>query len=109
MRQEAKPTVRTDQQITRITTRELAQAKEAVGLLLEELKLSAYLFEVEPRNGPWNVQIDCAASGCWQSLTLSVDVAELIDVVNNASARNNLLGRWRQELGACINPTDASG
>lgn len=103
MRQDAKPGVRSDEQITRITTRDLAQAKDAVSLVLEELGLSNYVFEVEPRSGPWEVRIDCAAGGVWQSLTLLVEAAELIEVVENSTARNKLLARWRETLGACAN------
>lgn len=103
MRQDAKLGVQSDEQITRITTRELAQAKDAVSLLLEELGLPAYVFEVEPRSGPWEVRIDCAAGAAWQSLTLLVEPAELIEVVENATARSKLLARWRETLGACAN------
>lgn len=103
MRQDAKLGPRSEQ-ITRITTRELAQAKDAVSLLLEEMQLPAYVFEVEPRNGPWHVRIDCAAGGAWQSLTLSVDSAELIEVVASPAARTKLLERWRGTLGACADP-----
>lgn len=96
MRQDAK--LGQEQQITRITTRELAQAKDATNVLLEEIGLSAYVFEVEPRSGPWHVRIDYASGGVWQSLTLPVESAELIDVVSNNAARRKLVERWRKAL-----------
>lgn len=98
MRQDAKLGQRS---VTRITTRELAQAKDAVSILLEEIGLSTYVFEVEPRNGPWDVRIDCATGGAWQSLTLSVDSSELIEVVTDSATRRKLLQRWRDALAAC--------
>ncbi len=106
MRQDAELGKQSDENTARITTRDLAQAKEAVGLLLDELKLSNYLFDVEPRSGPWEVRIDCAAGGVWHSLTLAVDLAELIKVVADLAARQKLLGRWRSALGACSEATE---
>lgn len=92
----------TGDQVTPISTRELAQAKEAVNALLEELKLPAYLFEVEPRTGPWEVHIDCAAGDVWQSLTLPVDVTELVETLSNPAARSRLVTKWRAQLDACV-------
>lgn len=103
--QDAKTGPRSAEQITHITTRELAQAKEAVALLLEQLGLPAYLFDVEPRTGPWEVRIDCAADGGWQSLTLPIAVEELLQVPANQTVRQNVLARWRETLGACTKPT----
>lgn len=101
MRQDAKLGTPSDEKVARITTRDLAQAKEAVNLLLDELRLSNYLFDVEPRTGPWEVRIDCAAGGVWHSLTLTVDMAELTEVIADPAARQKLLRRWRSALGAC--------
>ena len=98
MHQDSKPGRQSEEQITRITTRELAQAKDAAAVLLEELGLSAYVFEVEPRNGPWQVRIDYAAGGVWQSLTLPVDAAELNAVFTDNAARRTLIERWREAL-----------
>lgn len=106
MRQDAKLGTPSDEQVARITTRDLAQAKEAVNLLLEELGLANYLFDVEPRSGPWEVRIDCAADGVWHSLTLTVDLAELTEVVTDPAARERLLARWRNTLGACTKSSD---
>lgn len=49
---------------------ELARAREATTELLDELGLDAYLFEVEPRDGQWQLKVDCAiaAEGAWESL-----------------------------------------
>ena len=98
MHQDSKPGRQSEEQITRITTRELAQAKDAASVLLDELGLSAYVFEVEPRNGPWQVRIDYAAGGVWQSLTLPVDAAELNAVFTDNAARRMLIERWREAL-----------
>lgn len=103
--QDAKTGSNSDEQITHITTRELARAKEAVALLLEQLGLPNYLFDVEPRTGPWEVHIDCAADGGWQSLTLTIDMEELLQVAENQTVRLKVLARWRDALDACVKPT----
>lgn len=98
MHQDTKPGRQSEEQITRITTRELAHAKDAAGLMLEEIGLSAYIFEVEPRNGLWQVRVDYGAGGVWQSLTLSVNAAELIDAFTDNATRRTLVERWREAL-----------
>lgn len=82
-----------------ISTRALTQAKEATAGLLEQLGLEAYLFEVEPRDGPWEVHVDCALSDGWQSLTLPVDVTRLLDTRSNEALRLQVLQDWRARLG----------
>jgi hypothetical protein len=83
-----------------ITTRNLAQAKEAAGMLLDELGLAAYLFEVEPReDGDWQVRVDCAADGGWRSLVIPVDAEQLLDAAINPTARALMLEHWSRTLG----------
>ena len=84
-----------------ITTRQLAQAKDAATALFEQLGLAEYLFDVEPRDGPWQVRIDCAANGGWQSLILDVDPDQLLRIQEDARARDELLERWRRALSSC--------
>lgn len=88
-------------QLNHITTRELAQAKEAVSTLLDQLGVAEYLFEVEPRNGLWEVRIDCAAEDAWQSLTLAVDVTDLLQVEQNSTVRQELATEWSAKLCSC--------
>ena len=83
---------------TRITTRELAEAKDAVTLLLEELALPAYIFEVDPRNGLWEVRIDRAVDGNWQSLVFPIHIEELQQVITDQAARTRMLDQWRNLL-----------
>jgi hypothetical protein len=88
-----------------ITTRALTEANEATAGLLEQLGLEAYLFEVEPREGPWEVHVDCAVGDGWQSLTLPVDMARLLDTRSNEALRSQVLNDWRERLAACRYPT----
>lgn len=81
-----------------LSGKELTQAKETVAALLEALGLSAYLFEVEPREGHWEVRVECALDSGWQSATFAVDDALLVATRTNAPARDALLADWRHHL-----------
>lgn len=69
--------------------------------LLERLGLEAYLFEVEPREGPWEVRIDCAMSGGWQSVNLAVEKERLLASRHDDAICRELLHGWRARLAAC--------
>lgn len=93
--------------MAQITTRDLARTKEAVTALLEQLGLSAYLFEVEPRNdgAPWEIRIDCEAAGGWQSLSLTIDADRLLRSVIDEPVRAEMLNEWRNALAGCVRRT----
>jgi hypothetical protein len=81
-----------------LSERELTQARETVAALLETLGLSAYLFEVEPREGHWEVRVECALDSGWQSARFAVDDALLAAARTDTPARDALLADWRQRL-----------
>ncbi|MCL4470112.1 MAG: hypothetical protein ACYC05_07010 [Sulfuricella sp.] len=83
-----------------VSVADLAQAKTAVGALLEELGLSAYLFAVEPREGAWAVIVECATDSGWQRSELQAG-AELLAGLGDPAARAELLDQWRAHLAAC--------
>ena len=80
---------------------ELTNAKEAAARLLEQLGLEAYLFEIEPGEERWHLQVECAIDGGWQSTTLPVDKALLLASREDTAAQNQLLAQWRERLAAC--------
>jgi hypothetical protein len=80
---------------------DLVQAKDAVGRLLEQLGLKAYLFEVEPSDDVWQVRIECATRDGWQTLRLEVDAPRLRDCATDSAARSEVLRQWRERLVAC--------
>jgi len=84
-----------------ISTRELAGARETVQAVLEELGLSAYLFEVEFRNEAWEVRVDCATDALWQSATLTVSAPALEAAARPGAGRRRLMGEWAPQLAAC--------
>lgn len=84
-----------------VSTADLVLAKEAVNDLLERLGLKTYLFEVVPRNGRWEVRLDCEIPQGWQSVTLPVDKSALIASRHEASVRDSVLSGWRSRLATC--------
>lgn len=68
--------------------------------LLEQLGLTTYLFEVEPRTDHWEVRVECAPDSGWSSSVLSVDENWLTACRTDVSARDKLLDEWRRHLQA---------
>lgn len=83
------------------STDELLKATEAARALLDQLRLSAYTFEVEPREGQWEVRVECALAGGWQRSVLGVDKALLLASTQDATVHERLLADWSKHLAAC--------
>lgn len=84
-----------------LSSADLIQAREAAAELLEELRLDAYLFEIEPRNGQWELRVECAIEEGWETMTLSVPKSLLLAGRDDRAARRRLLTDWRERLAAC--------
>ncbi|MCW8195151.1 hypothetical protein F6455_10170 [Proteobacteria bacterium 005FR1] len=84
-----------------LSARDLIDAKEATSELLEQLGLDAYIFEVEPNEGPWEVHVECAHSSGWQTVAIAVDRERLLASRSNEADRQALLDDWRERLSAC--------
>jgi hypothetical protein len=83
-----------------LSTKNLTDAKETVGQLLDQLGLSAYLFEIEPDAERWKVRVECPRNSGWQSSLLMVDDNMLRACRTDRFARDHLLGEWRERLTA---------
>ena len=82
-----------------ITTRNLAQAKDAAGSLLEQIGLQTYVFEVEPHEtGDWHLRIDCAADDGWRSLVIPINVERLLASSANSLIRTEILHDWTNAI-----------
>lgn len=77
-----------------LSSEDLLQAREATQALLEQLGLSAYLFEVEPRKVVWQVRVEHAVGSGWQSLMLDVDKQELLRSRTDENVFKQLLDSW---------------
>jgi hypothetical protein len=83
-----------------LTGKNLTEAKETVGNLLEQLGLSAYLFEVEPHENFWEVRVECTLDSGWQSSVLNVDDNALRACRTDRIFRDQMLSEWRKRLTA---------
>jgi len=84
-----------------ITTNQLAQARDTLETLLEEIGLANYLFDVEPREGQWGVNIECAIDDGWESFQLTVSEEYIVRGKDDAILHQFLLGEWSDALKAC--------
>lgn len=76
---------------------DLIQARQIIGELLETIELEAYLFEIEPKAGEWELKVECAVEEGWGSFSLML--AEHLP--QNRSEREALIKRCREALAAC--------
>ena len=83
------------------TLEELATARGVVTKLLDELQLDAYLFEVEPLEGPWEVKIECPVAEGWETFRLMVKKEYLLRGIDETVLHEMLLDDWREALSAC--------
>lgn len=51
---------------------EMIKAREVVEAILEQLEIDAYLFEIEPLDGVWQLKVECAIDEGWSSFTLEL-------------------------------------
>lgn len=82
---------------------ELAKARDTAMKILEELQLDAFLFELEPRDGVWELTVECACqiNGGWERITLQVPKKMLLDSFDNDTARQRLFEHWEDKLADC--------
>jgi len=80
---------------------ELARARDVVARVLEELRLEAYLFEVEPREGQWEVRVECAMADGWTTCRLTADREYLLRGMDDAVVHQVLADDWGEALAAC--------
>ena len=80
---------------------ELAETREAVVKLLDELQLEAYLFEVKPQEGQWQLTIECAIDDGWETVKLKANKDYFQHGADDALLHQLLLDEWREALSAC--------
>jgi hypothetical protein len=83
-----------------LTAKNLTEAKETVRNLLEQLGLTAYLFEVEPHANQWQVRVECALNSGWQSSVLSIDDTALRACRTDRFVRDQMISELRKRLTA---------
>lgn len=83
------------------STLDFAHAREISAQLLDELKLEAWLFEIEPRGEQWELRVECATDDGWETVTLGVPEHLLQTCCENNEAHQRLIEDWDGHLSAC--------
>ena len=86
-----------------LSTSDLVKARESVNKILEELQLDAYLFEIEPRDETWELNIECACEidGSWKSFTIQVPKQFLIDGFDDDREKQRLFEFLKMKVVEC--------
>jgi hypothetical protein len=86
-----------------VSMNELAEVREVVGKLLDQLVLDAYLFEVEPKEDLWEIKVECAVGKeSWETVRLTAKKDILLHGANDAVMHQVLLDNWNEALSACV-------
>lgn len=80
---------------------ELAETRKAVAKLLDELQLEAYLFEIEPQEGQWQLTVECAIDEGWETVKLKANKDYFQHAADDAVFHQLLLDEWQETLSAC--------
>ena len=86
-----------------ISTLDLAKARESADIILKELQLDAFIYEVEPRDDVWELNIQCACDvdGGWETIMLQVPKRMLLDSFDDDKAKQHLFEYWKKVLADC--------
>lgn len=84
-----------------ITSVQLERARETLSTLLDEIGLTDYVFDVEPGEQRWDVNIECAIDQNWECFHLTVDPEYIIRGKDDAIVHQFLLDEWSEALKDC--------
>ena len=78
---------------------DLARATQATEGLLRELLTDSYVFEVEPRDGSWQVKVEFATrEGAWQTLNIATGADLLLASLDDEDSHRLLLTQWGERI-----------
>lgn len=84
-------------------TTELIKGRETVAVLLDELGIDAYLFEVEPRDdAAWELRLECAVASGWERVVFTVQRDRLLQCLEDGTIRRELSAQLGDRLKACV-------
>lgn len=84
-----------------LSVNELAQVRENLAKILDELNLDAYLYEVEPHEGQWQLSVECATEDGWETVKFSAKEEYLLRGVDDAVIHETLIDSLKEALSAC--------
>ena len=79
----------------------LTATRVTVAKLLDELQLEAYLFEIEPQEGQWQLTVECAIDEGWETVKLNAKKDYFQHGADDALFHQLLIDEWREALSAC--------
>jgi SHS2 domain-containing protein len=80
---------------------EIADIREGIQRVLEDIGLRAFAFTAEHKEGGWSVHVECDTGAGWQVVTLPVEAAEVRASLRDAAVRDRLRAQWDARLRAC--------
>lgn len=81
---------------------QIANMREAVEKLLDELNLEAYLYDIEPGEKQWELTIECAIKDGWETIKLRANKDYFIHGSDDTIIHDLLISEWRETLSACL-------
>ena len=86
-----------------ISTIELVKSRETANAILEELRLDAYIFEVEPKDEHCELKVECASEidGGWAVITLTVPTQKMLTGFDDLPTKHQLFEYWEKKLAVC--------
>lgn len=75
--------------------------RAAVERILDELELRAFIFTLEAKEHGWELHVEWATNGVWQTISLPADPADLLASMRDATVRERLREAWRERLREC--------
>ena len=84
-----------------ITSNQLERARETLSTLLEEIGLTDYVFDIEPGERRWDVNIECAIDQSWECFHLTADPEYITRGKDDAILHQFLMDEWSEALKDC--------
>ena len=79
----------------------LARIREVVERLLEQLNLEAYLYYIEPKEGQWELTVECVINDGWETIKLRANKEYFLHGQDDAIIHDLLLNESRETLAGC--------
>lgn len=80
---------------------QLAEIRDVVEKLLEQLNLEAYLYNIEPKEGQWELTVECAINDEWTTIILRANKEYFQHGNDDTVIHDLLLNEWRETLSPC--------
>jgi hypothetical protein len=85
---------------------DIGEAPVEIGRLLDELRLRAFVFTGEPKEGRWMLRVECATDGEWQTITLPLEGPRRLSTLRDPSKRVRLKAVLHERLRTCAKASD---